>query len=151
MRWRAKVVSLLVMLLVVACAGTAAAQTQAPAPAQVPALPPEHVPQPYEPGEFAPWLKDLWRAEAIFVGSFPFSLFFTLEVFDTYRFFTPQGNPPQRFNTSYAPWPFGSGAAAGYDRKAEVPYLLISAVSLSVIVSGIDFLIGRLREQAKQR
>jgi len=134
---RARTASLLVMLLVGACVGTASAQ--------------EHTPQPYTPDEFAPWLKDLWRAEAIFVGSFPFTLFATLEVYDSYRFFTPQGNPPQRFNTSYAPWPFGSAAAAPYDPRTELPYLLISAVSLSLIVAGIDFLIGRLREQAEHR
>jgi hypothetical protein len=134
---RVKIASLLVMLLVGACAATASAQA--------------HTPQPYAPDEFAPWLEDLWRAEAIFVGSFPFSLFLTLEVYDTYRFFTPQGNPPQTFNTTYAPWPFGSGAAAAYDPKTEVPWLLISAVSLSLVVSGIDFLIGRLREQAEHR
>ena len=104
----------------------------------------EHVPQPLAPGEIAPWLKDLWRAEAVAVGSFPFSLFATLEVYDTYRYVT------RKFNPSYAPWPLGSGIATTYS-PSETAWLAVSAVSISLMIAGIDFLIGRLNEPATRR
>jgi hypothetical protein len=104
----------------------------------------EHVPQPLAPGEVAPWLKDLWRAEAVAVGSFPFTLFATLEVYDTYRYVTRGLNP------SYAPWPLGSGIATSYSAQ-ETAWLAISAVSISLMIAGIDFLIGRLNEPAAHR
>ena len=104
----------------------------------------EHVPQPLAPGEVAPWLKDLWRAEAVAVGSFPFTLFATLEVYDTYRYVS------RGFNPSYAPWPLGSGIATSYSAQ-ETAWLAISAVSLSLVIAGIDFLIGRLNEPATRR
>jgi hypothetical protein len=86
-------------------------------------------------------MKDLWRAEVIFVGSFPFTLFATLEVYDTYRYVTND------LKAAYAPWPFGSGAAAPYS-PSETAWLAVSAVSASVVIAGIDFLIGRIRESA---
>jgi hypothetical protein len=104
----------------------------------------DHVPQPLAPGEVAPWLKDLWRAEAISVGSFPFSLFLTLEVYDTYRYVT------RGFNPSFAPWPLGSSIATSYSAQ-ETAWLAVSAVSLSLVIAGIDFLIGRLNEPSTSR
>lgn len=104
----------------------------------------DHVPQPLAPGEVAPWLKDLWRAEAVAVGSFPISLFVTLEVYDTYRYVT------RGFNPSFAPWPLGSSIATSYSAQ-ETGWLAISAVSLSLMIAGIDFLIGRLNESSTRR
>ncbi len=98
-------------------------------------------PEPYAPGEFPGWMNDVWRAEAVFVGSFPLSLFVTLEVYDSYRYFT------RGFNPADAPWPFGSGAAVTYDPN-ETLWLAVSAVSLSLAVSGIDFILGRLHDGA---
>ncbi len=100
---------------------------------------PDHTPQPYAPGEFPGWLSDVWRAEAVFVGSFPLTLFATLEVYDSYRYFNSGLDP------HYAPWPFGSGAAAAYDSN-ETLWLAVSALSLSLAVSGIDFLLGQLHD-----
>ena len=71
----------------------------------------DHVPVPYTPGEFAPWMRDVWRAEVIAVGSFPFTLFLTLEVYDSWRYAT------NGFNPSYAPWPIGSGPAPPIPRR----------------------------------
>jgi hypothetical protein len=104
----------------------------------------DHVPQPLAPGEVAPWLKDLWRAEAISVGSFPFTLFLTLEVYDTYRYVT------RGFDPSLAPWPLGSSIATSYSAR-ETAWLAVSAVSLSLVIAGIDFLIGRANESAARR
>ena len=99
----------------------------------------DHVPQPYAPNEFPGWMSDVWRAEAIFVGVFPLSLFVTLEVYDSYRYFSKGLDPV------YAPWPLGSGATAPYD-PSETLWLAVSAMSLSLAVSGIDFILGRLHE-----
>ena len=104
----------------------------------------DHVPQPLAPGEVAPWLKDLWRAEAISVGSFPFSLFVTLEVYDTYRYVT------RGFNPSYAPWPLGSSVATSYSAQ-ETAWLAVSAISISLMIAGIDYLIGRAHESDARR
>ena len=101
----------------------------------------DHVPQPLQPNEVAPWLKDLWRAEAISVGSFPISLFVTLEVYDTYRYVT------RGFSPGDAPWPLGSSVAASYT-AGETALIAVSAISLSLAIAGVDFLIGRARDSA---
>lgn len=103
----------------------------------------EHVPQPYAPDEFPTWLHDLWRADAVFVGSFPFSLFATLEVYDTYRYVT------NGFSPSYAPWPLGSGAGVTYS-TTETLWLAVSAISISAVISAIDFILERIHEHSAQ-
>jgi len=128
--WRGPRVAVLCLFLLAACGAAAVAE--------------DHVPQPLAPGEVAPWLKDLWRAEAITVGSFPFSLFMTLEVYDSYRYFTRGLNP------SYAPWPLGSSIATSYSAQ-ETAWLAVSAVSLSLVIAGIDFLLGRSNESTTSR
>jgi hypothetical protein len=117
-------------ILGVACAGTLAAQ--------------EHVPAPYSPTEFAPWVMDVWRAEVITVGTFPFTLFFTLEIYDTWRYAT------SNFNPSYAPWPIGAGAGTVYSAQ-ETTWIAVSALSASVLIAGIDFLLGKLNESSAHR
>jgi hypothetical protein len=94
-------------------------------------------PKPYSPNEFPRWAADVWRAEVVAVGSFPFTLFATLEVYDTVRYVSNGLNP------AYAPWPLGSGSAVSYS-PAETGWLAVSAVSLSAVIAAIDFLIGRL-------
>ncbi len=101
----------------------------------------DHTPAPYAPGEFPGWMSDVWRAEAIFVGVFPLSLFVTLEAYDSYRYVN------SGFQTSYAPWPFGSGATYSAD---ETLWLAASALSVSLVVSGIDFILGRIHDSAAQ-
>jgi len=117
-------------VLLTAAAGTASAQ--------------DHTPQPYSPDEFQTWMKDTWRAEAILVGAFPFALFFTLEAYDTIRYVS------NHFSPSYAPWPLGSGTAVTYSGE-ETLWLVASAVSLSMIIAGIDFLLGRNDEHSAAR
>ncbi len=98
-------------------------------------------PQPYSPDEFQDWMKKAFRAEAVFVGSFPFTLFLTLEAYDSMRYVSNNLNP------SYAPWPFGSGSAVTYSAQ-ETLWLALTAVSLSMVISGIDFLIGRANDRS---
>jgi len=96
----------------------------------------DRTPQPYSPDEFQDWMKQAFRAEAVFVGSFPFTLFFTLEAYDTMRYAS------NNFSPAYAPWPFGSGTAVTYSAE-ETLWLAVSAVSLSMVITAVDFLIGR--------
>ncbi len=101
----------------------------------------DHTPQPYSPDEFQPWMKEAWRAGAVFAGSFPFTLFATLEAYDAVRYFSNGLNP------GYAPWPLGTGAAVSYTGE-ETLWLAHSAVSLSMVIAGIDFLLGRVNGRA---
>jgi hypothetical protein len=103
----------------------------------------DHTPQPYDPEEFQAWMKEAWRAEAVFVGSFPFTLFFTLEAYDSWRYAS------SNFQPGYAPWPFGSGTAVTYSAD-ETVWIVASSVSLSLVIAGIDFLIGRVNERSSR-
>lgn len=88
-------------------------------------------------------MKDSYRAEAVIVGVFPFALFATLEVYDTIRYVSNGLSP------TYAPWPLGSGTAVSYSAN-ETLWLAVSAVSLSVVIAGIDFLVGRINESSRR-
>ena len=124
---RAVIAAAAVLALLLVTAAAAAAQ--------------DHTPQPYDPEEFQPWMKQLFRAEAIFIGSFPFTLFFTLETYDSWRYAS------NGFTPGYAPWPLGSGTAVSYSGE-ETLWIVLSAVSLSAVIAGIDFLIGQASGQS---
>jgi len=96
----------------------------------------DHQPQPYSPDEFQGWMKDLWRAEVILVGSFPITLFLCLESYDLYRYFNTN------FNAAYAPWPFNTGSALNLSAQ-EQTWIILTAASLSLTVAVVDFMIGR--------
>ncbi len=96
----------------------------------------EHVPEPYAPEEFPAWANDVRRAEIVFFGSLPFSLFFTFEAYDIGKFVAAG------FDTLLAPWPLRSGSeiAAGYS-AAEKGWLIASALTVSLTAAVVDFLI----------
>jgi hypothetical protein len=96
----------------------------------------EHVPAPYAPGEFPAWVRDLRRAEIVFFGSLPFSLFYTFETYDI-GCFVASGFDPLK-----APWPLraGSEIGAGYS-PTEKGWLIASALTVSLGVAVADFLI----------
>ncbi len=112
-------------------------------PGQTPP-PGDKTPEPYTKDEFAPWLQDLWRAEVIFVGSLPFTLFFSLEGYDFYRYASSGFSPAQ------APWPLRPGAQIQYSGQEQF-WLLISTVTLSALVSATDYLIGALSKPHENR
>jgi hypothetical protein len=103
----------------------------------------EHQPQPYSPDEFQGWMKDLWRAEVILVGSFPITLFLTLESYDLYRYFG------SNFNPAYSPWPFNTGSALNLSAQ-EQTWIIVTSVSLSLTVAVVDFMIGRWNATSKK-
>ncbi len=103
----------------------------------------DHTPQPYSPDEFQGWMKDLYRAEVILVGSLPITLFFSLESYDFYRYFNTG------LNAAYAPWPFNTGSTLNLTPQEET-FIVVSAVGLSLTVAVIDFMLGRWNATSKK-
>lgn len=106
--------------------------------------PPAHTPAPYKEEEFPRWLRDLRRAEVILIGSIPFTMFFTFETYDTYRYVSSGLDP------YYAPWPFRPGSAQVYTTQEKVG-IVVSALSLSLLIAAADYLIGRINERSPRR
>lgn len=106
----------------------------------------DRVPEPYAPEEFPGWVRDLRRAEIVFFGSLPFTLFFTYEAYDVGRYLV------NGFDPLLAPWPFraGSEIGAGYT-PAEKGWLIASALAVSLGVSVADFLIVHRPEKREDR
>ena len=82
--------------------------------------------------------------EIILLGSFPITLFLSLEIYDTYRYIISGGD------YLYAPWPFRPPNAAGYDTNENIG-IIVSAVSVSLLIAVIDYMIGRRGEKRSAR
>jgi len=130
-------VAALACLLAVAAAGCAAEE--------------EHIPTPYAPEEFPAWVGDLRRAEIVFFGSLPFTLFYTFEAYDSGRDLA-SGFDADGFDALLAPWPFRPGAqiGAGYT-AAEKGWLIASALVASLGVAVADYLIVHRPEKREDR
>ena len=107
---------LLPLAALVAVAGVVAAPAQQGRPE----------PEPYDPAEFTPALRDMRRAEIIAVGAFPFALLLSTLVYDFARwagegFQQPWGEPP-----------FVQGEKVG---------IALAAVGVSVAVAVADYLL----------
>ncbi len=102
----------------------------------------ENIPEEYEEDEFPGFLKDLRRAEIIFFGSLPISLFFTFEVYDISRWLYHDRQ------AAYSPWPFRSYEYIPYS-EGDTWRILISALSVSFLVALTDFIIGRIKRDAE--
>jgi hypothetical protein len=103
----------------------------------------EHQPQPYSPDEFQGWMKDLYRAEVVFFGSLPLTLFLSLESYDLYRYFNTGLDP------TYAPWPFNTGNTINLSTR-EAGFVIATSVGLSLSVAVLDFMIGRWNATSKK-
>ena len=95
-------------------------------------------PEGYSDQEFAPFLRDLRRAEIVMLGTFPITLFLSLGTYDIYRFAASGGAP------EYAPWPFRPPGAVGYTGK-ETLGIFLSAISTSVLIAAADYIVGRVK------
>ena len=89
--------------------------------------------EPYEDEEFPEWLQDLRRAEVVFVGSFPIAMLFSSLAYDGYRL-VRSGIEEGGF----------SGAEIGSYTSDEGVGLLVAGLSVSAIVSILDFVLGKL-------
>jgi hypothetical protein len=107
----------------------------------------ENGPAEYQEEEFSPFLRNLRRAEIVMLGSFPITLFLTLEVFDIYRYIDNLGEPDAY---RYTPWPLRSPEAAPYS-AGQITGILVSAVSASVLIALADYLVGRSKEKRSER
>jgi len=104
-------------------------------------------PQEYGEEEFSPFLRNLRRGEIIMFGSFPITLFVTLEAFDIYRYIDNIGNPEAY---RYTPWPFRSAYPAPYE-SSEIVGMLVTAASASLLIAVADYIIGRAKEKRPER
>ena len=104
-------------------------------------------PAEYGEEEFSPFLRNLRRAEIIMFGSFPLTLFITLEVFDIYRFVENYGTPE---SYQYAFWPYRSPDPAPYS-SGETTGILLTALSASMLIAVADYIIGRAKEKRSER
>jgi hypothetical protein len=100
-------------------------------------------PEEYQDEEFSPFLRNLRRAEIIMLGSFPITLFLSMEVFDIYRYIDHIGDPEQY---RYQPWPFRSPYPVPYG-KYETLGIFVSAISASLLIALADYIIGRGKEE----
>jgi len=121
----------LVLIALAVSAGTAHPQQQTAAGSGTD-------PEGYGEQEFAPFLRHLRRAEIVMLGTFPVTLFLSLEAYDIYRFAASGGAP------EYAPWPFRPPGAVGYTGK-ETLGVFLSALSASVLFAAADYVVGRLK------
>jgi hypothetical protein len=100
-------------------------------------------PEEYGEEEFSPFLRDLRRAEIVMLGSFPLTLFLSLEFYDIYRF-ADSGR-----DNRYAPWPFRAPDAIGYSREENLG-IFLSAVTASLLIATADYIIGRVKEKRRE-
>jgi hypothetical protein len=101
----------------------------------------------YGEDEFSPFLKNLRRGEIVMFGSFPITLFLTLQAYDIYRYIDNIGNPELY---RYTPWPFRSANPFPYS-SGEIIGIVAGAVSTSLLIALTDYIIGRARENRAQR
>ena len=99
-------------------------------------------PMPYEEDEFPQWIKDIRRAEVVLIGSIPFTMFVSIEIFDTYRFVSAD------FDSAYAPWPMKGPQSAAYTEGDKIT-IIITALSLSATIALVDHIIIRANRSKK--
>ena len=120
---RTRRMALLLAALTVGAAVHTPAQEQAPTP------------EPYTRGEFSTSMQALRRAEIIAVGAFPFTLLFTILVYDYARW------AGQGFAAEQAPFRRPAGEDP-FDNDEKVA-IAISAAGVAVAVAAADYLLGR--------
>jgi hypothetical protein len=90
------------------------------------------------------WVKDLRRAEIVAFGAFPFAMFLTTSVVDSYRYATHD------WNQLYAPWPL-KPAGAIVMTQDELKNTVTIAVGLSLAVSIADYFIVQSKRHKQAR
>jgi len=108
-------------------------ETEPAAPPATPAA--RNVPEPYTKEEFPEWMRDLWRGGVIYIGSLPFTYFFTLEGFDIYRY--ASGG----FDPTLAPWPFRTASEITYD-EGDRFWIIGITLTASLLTAAADYLLG---------
>ena len=99
---------------------------------------------------FPQWTKDLRRGEIVAFGSFPFALFTTTFIMESYRWSTEANLDWSEEGRRYAPWPFKSAGAVDMSNN-ERELTLAAAVGLSAAVALTDFIIVQLKRSKERR
>lgn len=97
-------------------------------------------PEPYDPEEFEPWMRDLRRAEIVTLGAFPLVLAFTALVYGPIRFLA-RSIEAGAVDLRYAPWFFAPPDAPQFTND-ENTGIILTAVGLSIVVGVIDLVLG---------
>ena len=101
----------------------------------------------YAEDEFSTFMRSLRRGEIVMLGSFPITLFLTLEGFDIYRFAVNYGEPDAY---RYTFWPYRSADPAPYS-TAEITGILVTALSASLLIAVADYIVGRAKQKRPER
>ena len=104
-------------------------------------------PEEYGEDEFSPVLLDLRRAEIVMLGSFPITFFLTLEAFDVYRFIDHYGEDD---SYRYGFWPYRSADPAPYS-SGQIGAIVATALSASLLIAVVDYVIGRAKQKRPER
>ena len=96
------------------------------------------VPDPYDPEEFSTSLRDLRRAEIVALGAYPFTLLFTVLVYDYARW------AGRGFAAEQAPFRRGLDEDPFDDDEKVVIALAAAGVAVGIAVA--DYLLGRAAE-----
>ena len=102
--------------------------------------------QEYEEDEFPLLLRELRRGEIIMLGSFPLTLFLTLEAFDIYRYIKYRGTSE---SYHYAFWPYRSPDPAPYS-AGEITGIIATALSASLMIAVADYIIGKVKDKRSE-
>ncbi|MDR1909836.1 MAG: hypothetical protein LBQ35_08000 [Spirochaetaceae bacterium] len=98
--------------------------------------------------EFPQWLRDLRRGEIIAFGAYPFAMFFTGVVLDTYKWGYYDNFSWD--NRRYAPWPLKPAGAAQLSNSEFLQVMGIAA-GVAVFVAVTDHILLRLRRARAAR
>ncbi len=102
----------------------------------------ELVPGEYNKDEFPSFLRDIRRAEVIFVGSYPFSVLFTKLGTGIYDYAS------SGFDRNNAPSMFG-GTENSSSGNEETSRILITSLYVSLSITALDYFIGKIKERKK--
>jgi hypothetical protein len=99
----------------------------------------------YDTSKFPQWAKDMRRWDIIAFGSFPFAMFTSTFLMDTYRW-SQVGFEDNR----YAPWPIKSAGAVNMT-KDEFEKTILIAASLSAAIAFTDLIIVNIKRHKERR
>jgi len=101
------------------------------------------LPEEYGKNEFPQALKDIRRAEAILIGSYPFSMLFSKIGLDLYDYGS------SGFNRKYAPSMFGGDPTIAR-ASDDAEKVLLTALCISAGITVIDFIINKAKSKGKK-
>ena len=104
----------------------------------------------FDTSDFPQWAKDLRRFEIVAFGSFPFSMFATTFIVDSYRWNNNSGMNWSEEGRRYAPWPFKSAGAVEMTNREHEMSLAIAA-GLSGAIALTDFIIVQIKRQKARK